>query len=221
MTVHNDTLSVRAKLESLQMLVEELRGEFVGGIQTPADYARATAMLDELTDGRELNKYSEMVLIELEDAILAYERDSEQFKEFNATFNVPATPIERIRNLMETLGLTGSDFPEIGDKTAVSKVLNGDRPISHRMAYALAERFHMKPNSFLQNAHVQPAPPAPPRPAAVVRADKKPRKQKVGRRGIGLIIDRPAKESDASRYPLVASGAGKVHKPNGHRPVKG
>jgi HTH-type transcriptional regulator/antitoxin HigA len=50
---------------------------------------------------------------------------------------------------METLGLTGSDLPEIGDKTAVSKVLNGDRPISHKMAYALAERFGMEPSAFL------------------------------------------------------------------------
>ncbi|CAH0299693.1 Antitoxin HigA [Pseudomonas brassicacearum] len=50
---------------------------------------------------------------------------------------------------METLGLTGSDLPEIGNKTAVSKVLNGDRPISYKMAYALAEQFAMEPSAFL------------------------------------------------------------------------
>ncbi|WP_438943813.1 hypothetical protein [Pseudomonas sp. N8] len=57
--------------------------------------------------------------------------------------------MQLIKDLMETLGLTGSDLPEIGDKTAVSKVLNGDRIISHKMAYALAERFAMEPSAFL------------------------------------------------------------------------
>lgn len=52
---------------------------------------------------------------------------------------------------METLGLTGSDLPGIGDKPAVSKVLSGDRPISHKLAYALAERFAMEPGAFLSN----------------------------------------------------------------------
>lgn len=56
---------------------------------------------------------------------------------------------------METLGLTGSDLPEIGDKSAVSKVLNGDRRISHKMAYALAERFHMNPKAFIQEGPVR------------------------------------------------------------------
>lgn len=64
-------------------------------------------------------------------------------------FEATCTPVQLIKDLMETLGLTGSDLPEIGDKTAVSKVLNGDRPISHKMAYALAERFAMEPSAFL------------------------------------------------------------------------
>jgi HTH-type transcriptional regulator/antitoxin HigA len=143
-----DSQSVRAALENLQMLLEQLRGQFVNGINDPADYARATVLLDELTDGHELSKYEEQILVDLEDAIQAYERDSQQFEAFNDSFK-PATPVQLLKDLMETLHLTGSDLPEIGDKTAVSKVLNGDRPISHRMAYELAERFHMNPKAFL------------------------------------------------------------------------
>lgn len=140
---------VRAALENLQKAFEQLRGEYVHGIKSEADYSRATLLLDELTDGHELNKYEEQMLIELEDAILAYERDSEQFKDFNALFKARTSPVQLIKHLMETLGLTGSDLPEIGDKTVVSKVLNGDRPISHKMAYSLAERFHMDPKAFI------------------------------------------------------------------------
>ncbi|MCJ8205120.1 XRE family transcriptional regulator [Pseudomonas sp. RGM2987] len=115
----------------------------------PADYEHATDLLDELTDGRELSKTEEKTLIELEEEILAYQSDSDQFRESNAAFEVNCTPVQLIRDLMETLGFTDSDLPEIGDKTAVSEVLNGDWPISHKMAYTLAERFAMEPTSFL------------------------------------------------------------------------
>jgi HTH-type transcriptional regulator/antitoxin HigA len=152
-----DFHTVIATLGELHAVLERLRGEFVHGIKTPADYERATHLLDNLTDGRELSKTEERILIELEDEILAYQRDSEQFRESNAAFEATCTPIQLIKDLMETLGLTGSDLPEIGDKTAVSKVLSGDRPISHKMAYALAERFAMEPGAFVSAAPVKAA----------------------------------------------------------------
>lgn len=152
--------SVRAALENLQMLLEQLRGQFVNGIKGPEDYARATVLLDELTDGHDLNKYEEQILIELEDAILAYEQKGEQLKAFNAAIKATTTPVQLIKDLMETLRLTGSDLPEIGDKFVVSKVLNGDRAISHRMALALAERFHMDPKSFVSDTPIRPKKPS-------------------------------------------------------------
>lgn len=156
----NDFQTVIATLGELHAVLDRLRGEFVHGIKTPADYERATDLLDELTDGRELSKTEERVLVELEDEILAYQRDSDQFRESNAAFEATCTSVQLIKDLMETHGLTGSDLPEIGDKTAVSKVLNGDRPISHKMAYALAERFAMEPSAFLtagpaEAAHIE------------------------------------------------------------------
>lgn len=145
----NDFQTVIATLGELHATLERLRGEFVHGIKTPADYERATDLLDELTGGRELSKVEEKILIELEDEILAYQRDSDQFRESNAACETTCTPVQLIKDLMETLGLTGSDLPEIGDKTAVSKVLSGDWPISHKMAYALAEWFAMEPGAFV------------------------------------------------------------------------
>ena len=148
----NDFQTVIATLGELHTALERLRGEFVHGIKTPADYERATDLLDELTDGRELSKVEEKILVELEDEILAYQRDSDQFGESSAAFEATCTPVQLIKDLMETLRLTGSDLPEIGDKAAVSKVLSGDRPISHKMAYALAERFAMEPSAFVSAA---------------------------------------------------------------------
>ncbi|AHL35203.1 XRE family transcriptional regulator [Pseudomonas brassicacearum] len=162
----NDFQTVIATLGELHAVLERLRGEFVHGIKTPADYERATGLLDELTDGRELSKTEEKILAELEDEILAYQRDSDQFRDSNAAFEAACTPVQLIKDLMETLGLTGSDLPEIGDKTAVSKVLSGDRPISHKMAYALAERFAMEPSAFLLAAPAKATPIQTVRPAA-------------------------------------------------------
>lgn len=153
-TILENSQSVRAALERLQMILEQLRGQFVDGIEGPEDYARATVLLDELTDGHALNKYEERILVELEDAILAYEHKGEQFSAINAAIKA-TTPVQLIKDLMETLGLTGSDLPEIGDKFVVSKVLNSDRAISARMALALGARFHIDPKSFVSDTPVR------------------------------------------------------------------
>jgi len=99
---------------------------------------------------------------------------------------------------METLGLTGSDLPEIGDKTAVSKVLNGDRPISHKMAYALAQRFAMEPGAFVspaptEAAHLETARPAVKKPPSSYRVRSSP----------ALVSS--AKETGAGEYKEVVS----------------
>lgn len=151
-TARNDLQTVIATLGELHAVLERLRGEYVHGIKTPAEYARATQLLDQLTDGRELSKAEERILVELEDEMLAYQRDAEQFRQPRNEIEASCTPVQLLRDLMETLGLTGSQLPEIGDKTAVSKVLSGDRAISHKMAYALAERFAMEPGAFLPRA---------------------------------------------------------------------
>ncbi|WP_375379712.1 hypothetical protein [Pseudomonas protegens] len=88
----NELQTVIATLGELHAVLERLRGEFVHGIKTPADYERATNLLDELTDGRELSKVEEKVLVELEDEILAYQRHSEQFRESNAAFEATCPP---------------------------------------------------------------------------------------------------------------------------------
>jgi len=208
--VRNNFQTVIATLGELYAVLERLRGEFVHGIKTPADYERATDLLDELTDGRELSKVEEKILVELEDEILAYQRDSDQFRESTAAFEATCTPVQLIRDLMETLGLTGSDLPEIGDKTAVSKVLSGDRPISHKMAYALAQRFAMEPGAFLSTAPARPTPIETARPVA-----RKPAKYS-GRNE--PLVAHLATEAGTGGYKVAAS---KKRKPTDKAPTKG
>lgn len=120
-TVLENSQTVRAALENLQMLLEQLSGQFVNGINDAADYARASVLLDELTDGHDLNKYEEQILVQLEDAILAYEQDGGQFKAFNESFTATTSPVQLLKDLMATLQLTGSDLPEIGDQPAANR----------------------------------------------------------------------------------------------------
>ncbi|MDU9035291.1 helix-turn-helix domain-containing protein [Pseudomonas corrugata] len=208
--VRNDFQTVIATLGELHAVLERLRGEFVHGIKTPADYERATGLLDELTDGRELSKVEEKILVELEDEILAYQRDSDQFREATAAFEATCTPVQLIRDLMETLGLTGSDLPEIGDKTAVSKVLSGDRPISHKMAYALAQRFAMEPGAFLVAAPAKATPIETARPTV-----RKPAKYSTRNEP---LVAHLATEAGTGEYRVAAS---KKRKPTDKDPAKG
>lgn len=220
-TVLDNSQSVRAALENLQMLLEQLRGQFVNGIEGPEDYARATVLLDELTDGHDLNKYEEQILIELEDAILAYEQKGEQLKAFNAAIKATITPVQLLKDLMETLELTGSDLPEIGDKFAVSKVLNGDRPISHKMAYALAERFHMNPKAFVSDTPMHSGKPPLQVHITPGKLERKRKTELVSRRlgrstsGEFVYVDLHPMRDDQK---LVASSRKAPTKP---RPAKG
>jgi len=53
-----------------------------------------------------------------------------------------------LRLLMEQHKLKGTDFPEIGDKTLISKILNGSRRLTKDHITKLAERFDISPALF-------------------------------------------------------------------------
>ena len=62
-----------------------------------------------------------------------------------------STPVDTalLRILMDQHNLTGSDLPEIGDKTMVSRVLNGKRTLQRNAIELLAKRFGIRLALFL------------------------------------------------------------------------
>lgn len=58
-------------------------------------------------------------------------------------------PIEALRYLMQTHGLTQSDLPEVGNQGVVSEILAGNLELNVRQVRALGERFGMDPAVFL------------------------------------------------------------------------
>lgn len=150
--MREDIQHMAEALAQLRAATEKLRSTFLGGIHGPDEYSQAVALLDHLTDGHPLTSTEDSILGELTQVIIAYENHAGPLTDFNAEWQQPQSPIDNLKTLMAAHHLTGADLPEIGSKTVVSKVLNGHRPLSYRMAYALAERFAVSTDTFVQRA---------------------------------------------------------------------
>ncbi len=87
----------------------------------------------------------------LSHAIEEYEmKDSELALFIKESKDIPLD-IALIKTLMQSHGLTGSDLPEIGDKTLVSKILNGKRALTKSAIIRLSERFKLRPSMFFDD----------------------------------------------------------------------
>ena len=115
------------------------------------DYNQALLALEEIleaaddTENDPLNPLIEL----LSQAIESYESQDDVLMAFMDEADTIPTDIALLRTLMHQYGLTGSDLPEIGDKTMVSKVLNGKRILQRHSIEQLAERFNIRPAMFL------------------------------------------------------------------------
>lgn len=84
----------------------------------------------------------------LNHAIERYEAEDNELAAFIEEAEAIPTDIALLRTLMSQHQLTGSDLPEIGDKTMVSKVLNGKRLLSRQAIEKLSQRFGIRPAMF-------------------------------------------------------------------------
>lgn len=81
-------------------------------------------------------------------AIDRYESRDEELVAFIDEADAIPADLALLRTLMKQHHLTGSDLPEIGDKTMVSKVLNGKRTLSRQAIERLCKRFNLRPAMF-------------------------------------------------------------------------
>lgn len=119
-------------------------------IQTDKQYEEALETLEQVlesasdTPDEPLNSLIDM----LSHAIERYEAQDEELTWFIEEADSTAVDIALIRTLMRQYQLTGSDLPEIGDKTMVSRVLSGKRVLSRQAIERLSERFALRPGMF-------------------------------------------------------------------------
>ncbi len=119
-------------------------------ITSEEDYDQALETLEEIlesandTEDDPLNPLIDM----LSHAIEKYESQDEELMAFvNQAEEMPAD-IALLRTLMAQHNLTGSDLPEIGTKSMVSKVLKGERELNRTAIEKLCLRFDLQPAWF-------------------------------------------------------------------------
>ena len=123
------------------MPFKELVG--VTSVRTAAQYAKATALIDELLDEVGDNKAHPLaeVLDLIATQVKAYEDEHVQIPD--------AEPREVLRFLIEQNGLKQGDLDDVAPQSRISEILTGARPVSKEIAKRLAKRFHVHADLFI------------------------------------------------------------------------
>lgn len=104
-------------------------------IRTKKDYARASAVMNQLLDGVGEDEKHPLadVLDYLSNQVSVYEADH---------VDIPnAPPRDVLRFLMDQHGLSQTDLSDCAPQSRISEILNGRRAISKELSKALAKRF--------------------------------------------------------------------------------
>lgn len=118
---------------------------FVGHIHNKNDYHQALELMDELVEDYERNR----LLIEvLSVAIERWEDSAREFSDFNRNISGSTDGEALFHTLMEQYNLGVADFPEIGSKSLISKILHGERRLTRDHIELLSRRFHISPALF-------------------------------------------------------------------------
>lgn len=115
-------------------------------IEDELHYQQALTAIEELMAND--SDATEGLITLLSRAIEDYESRNEDIVNFHtAAFSGPQD-VAMLRLLMSQNNLSGTDLPEIGDKTLISKILSGKRNLTKQHIESLCERFHVTPDMF-------------------------------------------------------------------------
>ncbi|WP_426117374.1 helix-turn-helix domain-containing protein [Pseudomonas sp. DSP3-2-2] len=137
-------MHIRKDMKGMNCLGERL----VNHIDSPEDYQSKLDVIEKLTDGQALTPVESNLLDILCDTVELYENRAPQLSAFNARIE-GLSEVDLIKALMLQNKLTGADLPEIGDKSVVSRILNGERKLTVEMVARLATRFHLSPGAVI------------------------------------------------------------------------
>ncbi|MEX0606039.1 MAG: hypothetical protein WD623_14110 [Marinobacter sp.] len=119
-------------------------------IDTEEQHLSALKVLEQILESADdtLDEPLNHLIDMLSHAIERYELQNEEMALFIEEADSLPADISLLRILMSQHHLTGSDLPEIGDKTMVSKVLKGNRILSRQAIEKLSQRFNLRPAMF-------------------------------------------------------------------------
>jgi len=119
-------------------------------IQDDAAYQDALALVNDLMEQSEDRADDPLrpVLDLLFQSIDAYEMQDKPFRAFHDEAMTIPRDLATLGVLMDQYRLGMNDFPEIGSKSLVSRILSGERNLTKKHIQALSERFGISPASF-------------------------------------------------------------------------
>lgn len=135
------------RLSTIKKKAHELFDEasFLVHINNQDEYEQALETLDALMDDYDNN----IPLIEILSAsIERWEESAEEFTGFNKRISSLSTEQAVFKTLMEQYNLGVADFPEIGSKSLISKIINNKRHLTKEHITALSRRFKINPSLF-------------------------------------------------------------------------
>lgn len=119
---------------------------FLGSSPSRQDYEDALALVEYLIEHEPDSPLVEMLTARID----KYENESPEFAEFNARVASIPSGVALLRTLMDQYQLTQSDFEnEIGKKSLVSRILNGQRTLTLDHMRRLAKRFDLPVSAFV------------------------------------------------------------------------
>ena len=114
------------------------------------DYHKALELLEDILESAQdtLDSPLNPLIDLLSHSIEKYEERDRDLKTFIIESEEIPLDIALLKTIMSQYRLTGSDFPEVGGKSMVSKVLKGERQLSRSAIEKLSARFGLKPAMF-------------------------------------------------------------------------
>ena len=117
-------------------------------IEDEEHYQQALDIIEELMTDDSSNDAVDGLITLIAHAIEEFESHDEQIVNFHRNSHSGPQDIAVLRFLMSQNNLTGSDLPEIGTKSLVSKILAGERSLTRQHIEKLSSRFHISPEVF-------------------------------------------------------------------------
>ena len=119
-------------------------------IQDETHYVSALALIEELMTESEDSADDPLgpMIDILARAISDYESRDPEIVAFEKEAREIPADIAMLSVLMDQYGLGVADFPEIGDKSLISRILSGSRNLTKQHIEKLSRRFDVEPGMF-------------------------------------------------------------------------
>lgn len=119
-------------------------------VDNEAKYQEVLGYIDALMQlaEDEPNDVVNSIISSLAHAVEEYETRQPGIQQFLESAMEDSAGVATLRLLIAQHGLKLADFPEIGDKSLVSKILSGERQLTSRHIQLLSSRFKISPALF-------------------------------------------------------------------------